>query len=104
MLDSARRTSVVIDAVTFAGSAFVSQVVGVTGGRLWGTASEDHLRQLFAQALDEMRSRYLVTYTPLAPSNVGWHTVKVSLRRGRADISVRPGYFVAARSVRPTAN
>jgi Ca-activated chloride channel homolog len=101
-LDSARRANVVIDAVTFAGSTFVNQVVDATGGRRWGAGSEDHLRQLFAQALDEMRSRYLVTYSPTAPSSVGWHSVKVSLRRGRADISVRPGYFVAPRNTRAT--
>jgi hypothetical protein len=26
----------------------------------------------------------------------GWHTLKVKLKNGNADVTARPGYFVAA--------
>jgi hypothetical protein len=42
-----------------------------------------------------MRARYLLTYTPQGVTSPGWHPLKVKLQRGRADITARPGYFVA---------
>jgi hypothetical protein len=44
-----------------------------------------------------MRSRYLLTFSPTGTHQPGWHALKVSLRNGRADISARPGYYVAPR-------
>ena len=41
-----------------------------------------------------MRARYLLTFYPQGERRVGWHALKVSLKRGRADITARPGYVV----------
>ena len=58
----------------------------------------DALVALFTSALEEMRARCLLTYTPKGEARAGWHELKVRLRSGRADIIARPGYFVAAAS------
>jgi hypothetical protein len=39
-----------------------------------------------------MRARYLLTYTPRGVDTAGWHSVKVSLKNSRGDVTARPGY------------
>jgi VWFA-related protein len=100
VVDSARKSSVVVHAVDVrtpnnAGSdTFLDRLTGATGGRRWSATSDRDLRNLFTRALEEMRSRYLLTFSPAGKRKAGWHELKVSLRDGRADISARPGYFL----------
>jgi len=63
-----------------------------TGGRLWA-ASRRQLAEVFIQVLQEIRTRYLLTYSPTGVSTEGWHGVQVKLKRGRGDVRARPGYF-----------
>jgi VWFA-related protein len=64
------------------------------GGRVWSAQSSRDLKALFTQALEEMRARYLLTFTPKGVPQDGWHTLKVSLKNARGDVTARPGYFV----------
>jgi len=98
VIDSARRVGVVIHAVRVESDRFLERLAESSGGRTWSATSDRQLRELFTRALDEMRARYLLTYTPKGPTRAGWHELKVRLRNGRADITARPGYFVAAAS------
>jgi VWFA-related protein len=66
-----------------------------SGGRIWSAKSPRDLRTLFTQALEEMRARYLLTYTPKSVPSDGWHTLKVTLKSAHGDVTARPGYFVA---------
>ncbi len=100
VVDSARKSSVVVHAVDvrtpndMGSAAFLDHVAGATGGRRWSATSDRDLQRLFTQALEEMRARYLLTFSPAGKRETGWHALKVSLRSGRADISARPGYYV----------
>ena len=55
----------------------------------------DDLMRLFTTALNEMRARYLITFTPRV-TTAGWHELKVRVRGRSVDIKARPGYFVNA--------
>jgi len=66
------------------------------GGRVWSAKSPRDLKPLFTQALEEMRARYLLTYSPNDPPKEGYHTLKVTLKNARGDVTARPGYFVGA--------
>jgi VWFA-related protein len=66
------------------------------GGRVWSAKSPRDLKPLFTQALEEMRARYLLTYSPNEPPKEGYHTLKVTLKNARGDVRARPGYFVGA--------
>jgi Ca-activated chloride channel homolog len=94
VLDSARRAAIVVHVVRVQSDAFLDQLAKATGGRTWSATSDRQLRELFTGALDEMRARYLVTYTPRGVSKPGWHELKVKLTGGGADVTARPGYFV----------
>jgi VWFA-related protein len=77
-----------------AGSNFSRELAKAAGGRAWSARSAGALRELFGEVLDELRARYLITYTPSGVDRAGWHDVKVSLKNARGDITARPGYFV----------
>jgi len=94
VLDSARRAAVVVHVVRVQSDAFLDQLAEVTGGRTWSATSDRQLRDLFTRALEEMRARYLVTYTPRGVSKPGWHELKVKVKSGGVDVTARPGYFV----------
>ena len=94
-IDSARRAGVVIHAVRVESDAFLDKLTQISGGRSWSATSDRQLQDLFTRALDEMRARYLLTYTPRGVRQPGWHELKVKLKNGSADVTARRGYFVA---------
>lgn len=100
VLEAVRRAGIVIHAVTVIGqqispTRFMERVVEIAGGRLWSARSESDLSRLFTNALDEMRARYLLSFTPTRPLRPGWHELRVRLKSGGGDIKARRGYFVA---------
>jgi VWFA-related protein len=94
-IDSARRAGVVIHVVRVESDAFLDKLTQISGGRSWSATSDRQLQDLFTKALDEMRARYLLTYTPRGVRQTGWHEHKVKLKSGSADVTARRGYFVA---------
>ena len=98
-IESARRSGVVIEAVDVSDGAdapFLNRLTDVAGGRMWSATSEGNLRALFTKALEEMRARYLLTFSPQGVAGEGWHELKVKLKGARGDVVARPGYFRAA--------
>jgi VWFA-related protein len=96
VLDSARRAAVVVHVVRVQSDTFLDRLADVTGGRTFSATSDRQLRELFTRALEEMRARYLVTYTPRGVSKPGWHELRVKVKSGGVDVTTRPGYFVTA--------
>jgi VWFA-related protein len=92
VLDSVRRSGVVIHAVRVESDSFLDRLTEAAGGRAWSATSGRQLRELFTRALGEMRARYLLSYTPRGVDTAGWHSVKVSLKNARGEITARPGY------------
>ena len=78
-------------------SRFLGDLVASAGGRRWAASEPERLPGLFTDALNEMRSRYLLTYYPANVDRTGWHPLTVRLARGQADITHRPGYQVGPR-------
>jgi VWFA-related protein len=93
--DSAKRAGGVIHAVCVEADPFLDRLTQLTGGRTWSATSDKQLQQLFTNVLDDMRARYLLTYTPHGVRKPGWHELSVKLKHGRANITARRGYFVA---------
>lgn len=97
VLEAARRSGVVTHAVELTqtrASGFLPDLAKAGGGRWWSARSSRDLRQLFAEVLSELRTRYLVTYYPKGVSREGWHDVKVTVKNIKGEVTARPGYFV----------
>jgi hypothetical protein len=95
VLESMRRAGTVVHSVRWGSDSFLNRLADAAGGRVWSATSDRRLRELFTRALEEMRARYLLTYSPRGVNKPGWHEVLVKLREGRGEITSRPGYFVA---------
>lgn len=96
VLGVARRLGTVTHVVETAASPFTRAVAGASGGRTWQVTPGRQIDAQFTAALNEMRARYLISYAPSGVAATGWHQVGVKLRRQRAEINARPGYFVPA--------
>lgn len=104
VVEAARRSGVLVQVVELAtsgqrpsrsgASRALDRLADAGGGRRWAASSSRDLRELFVRVLDELRSRYLLTYYPTGVVREGWHDVKVSLNGARGDVIARPGYFV----------
>jgi Ca-activated chloride channel family protein len=94
LLKTARRSDAVIYGLTARASTPLREVTDATGGIIFDIASTANLRAAFRAVLDDLRSRYLVSYTPTGVPTSGWHTldVKVKSRRGMR-VKARPGYL-----------
>ena len=94
VLESAKRSNAVVHAVHFHPDDFLNRLARISGGRTWSAQSDRQLEELFGRVLDEMRARYLLTYSPSGPQKPGWHQIKVSLKGARGDVIAKQGYFV----------
>lgn len=120
VLDAARRSDIVVHAVTrrrgfeypngedtvtrrvererFAaepelfGRLFLSQLAEETGGSLFVTDMRG-LQEAFARVIDEFRSRYLLTYSPKGVAASGFHSIEITLNGHRGDVRARRGYL-----------
>jgi VWFA-related protein len=73
----------------------LEQLAGETGGRAWYADSSADLKDVFLGVLDEMATRYLISYQIQAPIASGWHELEVKLKHHDADeLRARSGYMV----------
>jgi VWFA-related protein len=75
---------------------FLRAVTRATGGQVFAARSEGELRARFLDVLDDIRSRYVLSYTPKGVAFPGWHALEVRLKKGGGQVLARPGYHRAA--------
>jgi hypothetical protein len=71
----------------------LEEITKVTGGRVWYADSSAELEQVFLKVLEEMETRYLLSYQLLGVPSEGWHKLEVKLKKQKGEtIRARPGY------------
>lgn len=105
VVQAASRSDALVYAVVARGKGdpdnpFLQEVTRATGGRLWTARSEEELRPRFLDVLEDIRSRYLLSYVPRGEASSGWHPVDVRLKRGGLEVLARPGYYRAGSAAR----
>lgn len=73
--------------------AFLEVLTTQTGGQLLHVSADDQLAAAFRRIVDEFKTRYLLTFTPKGVPAGGWHPIEVSVRKMRADVKARRGYW-----------
>ena len=105
LLEATRRSNLLLHVIELLPPAYTSfgslrpsetlrQLAKAGGGRHWTAQRPNDLNELFDKALNELRARYMLTYSPSGVQRSGWHDVKVTLKNARGDVTARPGYFV----------
>lgn len=69
----------------------------ITGGSLIEVNSPDRIEAAFAQIVEQMKSRYVLRYTPESEPAPGWHALDLQLRSRKGKVRGRTGYWVEAR-------
>jgi Ca-activated chloride channel family protein len=70
----------------------------LTGGRFWKAEKTEELKDTFLRILDEMRTRYLLTYQPTGVEPTGEHELDVRLKGAKGKVRARRHYTVAPSS------
>ena len=100
---AAQRSEVVVYAVSTAPAwqvpALLRQVTESTGGKLLEVDSSA-LGRAFAEALNEFRQRYVLSYALPGTPAPGWHRIEVKVKTRGANVKTRAGYQVGRGSVR----
>lgn len=80
------------------GEGYLKKMSEATGGRVFRVDRKNSLNEIFRQLNEEMRSQYVVSYSPDPQGNPGQYR-KVELRAKDRNLKVqaRKGYYVAAR-------
>jgi VWFA-related protein len=87
----AETSSAVVYAIGSA-SPFLERVAEASGGRTWPRA-ESGLKAAFVDVLRDLKTRYVLRFTPRSAGTAGWHELKVRLTRVNARARARRGYF-----------
>ena len=77
---------------------FLEEAARLTGGGLLFTESPQQLQRAFQQVLSEMKTRYLLSYSPTGVDGEGWHELEVKVKKRGAEVKARPGYWKRPRS------
>lgn len=67
-----------------------------TGGREYSFMTQADLEQAIAKIGSEIRSQYILSYTPNNKIEGGFHSIKVVVNRPNLKVRTRPGYWMAA--------
>jgi VWFA-related protein len=74
---------------------FLHDVAKATGGQVWFARSSAELTDVYMRVLEDMESRYLLSYEPNGVPKEGWHPLEVKLKEKKGDIRARPGYLIS---------
>lgn len=71
---------------------FLDRLASATGGRVLYADRVEDVDVRLVEALRELKSRYLLTYTPRGVDGHGWHPIDVRVKRRGVKVTARRGY------------
>jgi hypothetical protein len=91
IIDAGRRTGLGHDAAQWRAEAAITEA---TGGRLVVLDRDGDLGAAFLDAIENLRTSYVLSYTVTGVPLKGWHDVTVRVKAsGKYEVRTRKGYF-----------
>jgi VWFA-related protein len=76
------------------GKKILTQISEETGGRIFEVSKKETVDQIYAQIEDELRSQYVLGYTPdKADSQAGYHKLALTTDKKDVTVQTRAGYY-----------
>jgi len=76
------------------GKKILTQISEETGGRIFEVSKKETVDQIYAQIADELRSQYVLGYTPdKANSSAGYHKLALTTDKKDVTVQTRAGYY-----------
>ncbi|HSF14734.1 MAG TPA: VWA domain-containing protein [Vicinamibacteria bacterium] len=94
--DAGRKSWVLARRTHGARTRLIRELTEESGGRLLEATSFEKLQELFLEILAEMKTRYILSYSPPEPVREGWHRLEVRVRERGVDVHARRGYTYEA--------
>ena len=80
------------------GKKIMEQLANRTGGHYFEAKKKDNLNDIYSQISEELRSQYLLTYTPDKPDpDGGYHKIILKTADDNLKVFTREGYFAATK-------
>jgi VWFA-related protein len=77
------------------GKKTLTDIATKTGGRLFEASKKESVEQIYAQIAEELRSQYMVAYTPdKAGSESGFHRVALTTKDKDLKVQTREGFYI----------
>jgi len=75
------------------GKKILEQICSQTGGRIFEVTKKETAEQAFTTIAGEMRSQYLLGYTPDKSSDPGYHKIVLTANKKDLTVQTREGYY-----------
>jgi VWFA-related protein len=72
---------------------FLESITDTSGGAFIPIDSSSKLEEHFDDVLEEVKSRYLLTFSPSGERVDGWHDLVVKVKKRGAEVRARSGYY-----------
>jgi VWFA-related protein len=83
-----------IDSMTYNGGQALKKLSGTTGGEVIRVSRPSKAAEAFREIADELRTQYLLGYTPTNQAHDGsYRTIRVRVRDNRYRVQARQGYY-----------
>jgi len=75
------------------GKKILEQICSQTGGRMFEVSKKETADQAYTTIADEMRSQYMLGYTPDKSSDAGYHKIVLTANKKDVTVQAREGYY-----------
>jgi VWFA-related protein len=75
-------------------NSFLKRIADDSGGRFFEIDDASSMEMEFRRVVEDIRSRYLLTYYPTGVAEDGWHELEVKLKNHKAELRARQCYYV----------
>jgi VWFA-related protein len=75
------------------GKKILEQISGETGGHFYEISKKDSVDQIYASIAEELRTQYMLGYTPEKSAVEGFHRISLVVKKKDVTIQARSGYY-----------
>jgi VWFA-related protein len=75
------------------GKKMLTEICDKTGGRVFEAKKKEQVDAIYAQIAEELRSQYMLGYTPDKQSSSGFHAIHLGVKTKDLTVQTREGYY-----------
>jgi VWFA-related protein len=75
------------------GKKMLTEICDKTGGRLFEAKKKDQVEGIYSEIAEELRSQYMLGYTPDKGSSSGFHAIHLAVKNKDLILETREGYY-----------
>ena len=77
------------------GRKILTEIATKTGGQMFEATKKENVDAIYAQIAEELRSQYMLAYTPDKSTEAGYHRVTLSTKDKDLKVQTREGFYIS---------